>query len=329
MKIKSFDLLNRPRRLRRNDNIRKLVRETHLSADDLIAPIFVIAGQDIKNEIPSMPDIFQFSIDRLDEELTDLRTEGISRILLFGIPGEKDEVGSDAFSDEGIIQKAIRHIKKTFPEFFIITDVCMCEYTDHGHCGIIVEGDVDNDQTLIYLQKQVVSHARAGADMVAPSGMMDGMITAIRTSLDEHGYDHIPIMSYAVKYSSAFYGPFREAADSTPHFGDRRTYQMDSANVREGLKEALLDVEEGADILMVKPALAYLDVISAVKENTLLPVACYNVSGEYSMIKAAARNNWIDEERVMLESLVSMKRAGADIIITYFAKSAASLLRIA
>ncbi|NQU66434.1 MAG: porphobilinogen synthase [Candidatus Marinimicrobia bacterium] len=322
-----FDqLLSRPRRLRRNENIRRLVRETYLHRDDLIAPVFVIAGSNIKNEIPSMPDVFQYSIDRLNEEMDALLKAGITRVILFGIPAAKDEVGSDAISDDGIIQQAIRYIKQTYSDIFVITDVCMCEYTDHGHCGIIVDGDVHNDQTLTYLQRQVVSHAKAGADMVAPSGMMDGMISAIRTGLNDHGFNSIPIMSYAVKYSSAFYGPFREAADSTPHFGDRKTYQMDPANVREGIKEALLDVDEGADIIMVKPALAYLDIISMVKENTLLPVACYNVSGEYSMIKAAAQKGWIDEDKVMMESLISMKRAGADIIITYFAKQASSLL---
>ncbi len=322
-----FDqLLSRPRRLRRNENIRRLVRETYLHRDDLIAPVFVIAGSNIKNEIPSMPDVFQYSIDRLNEEMDALLKAGITRVILFGIPAVKDEVGSDAISDDGIIQQAIRYIKQTYSDIFVITDVCMCEYTDHGHCGIIVDGDVHNDQTLTYLQRQVVSHAKAGADMVAPSGMMDGMISAIRTGLNDHGFNSIPIMSYAVKYSSAFYGPFREAADSTPHFGDRKTYQMDPANVREGIKEALLDVDEGADIIMVKPALAYLDIISMVKENTLLPVACYNVSGEYSMIKAAAQKGWIDEDKVMMESLISMKRAGADIIITYFAKQASSLL---
>ena len=326
MKIKSFDLPIRPRRLRRNENIRSLVRETHLSIDDLIAPIFIIAGTNIKNEIPSMPEVYQYSIDRLKEELEALLEAGITRIILFGIPDNKDPIGSDAISETGIIQQAIRYIKKSYPDFYVITDVCMCEYTNHGHCGIIVDGDVHNDQTLEYLQKQVISHANAGVDLVAPSGMMDGMIGAIRDALDEIGFNHIPIMSYAVKYSSAFYGPFREAADSTPHFGDRKAYQMDPANVREGIKEALMDIEEGADIIMVKPALAYLDVISAVKENTLLPVACYNVSGEYSMIKAAAQKGWIDEEKVMMEALISMKRAGADIIITYFAKTAAVIL---
>ncbi len=327
MALHNVDLVHRPRRLRQNESIRRLVRETTLSQDDFIAPVFVIAGSNIKHDIPSMPGVYQYSIDRVQEEIDRLLAVGVSRIILFGIPKEKDSVGSDSFSDNGIIQQALRSIKKANPDIYAITDICMCEYTDHGHCGIIVDNDVDNDKTLSYLQKQAVSHAKAGVDMVAPSGMMDGMVEAIRYSLDEAGYKTIPIMSYAVKYGSAFFGPFREAAESTPQFGDRKTYQMDPGNVREGIKEAMMDAEEGADIIMVKPALAYLDVIRAVKENTLLPVACYNVSGEYSMIKAAAEKGWIDGEKVMMESLLSMKRAGADIILTYFAQEAAALLQ--
>lgn len=326
MNFERRNLLNRPRRLRKNENIRVLVRETILTRDDLISPVFVCAGENIKNEISSMPGVYQYSLDRLKEEMDALEEVGISRVILFGIPAEKDEKGSDAFNRNGIIQQAIRYLKKNYPSFYIITDVCMCEYTDHGHCGILDGNDVDNDTTLSYLQKQVVSHAEAGVDMVAPSGMMDGMIEAVREALDENGYTAIPIMSYAIKYSSAFYGPFRDAVESTPQFGDRKTYQMDPANIREGLKEALLDLAEGADILMVKPALAYLDVVAMLKESVDTPVACYNVSGEFSMIKAAAEKGWIDGEQVMLESLLSMKRAGADIIITYFAKDAARLL---
>lgn len=325
--LKDLDLLYRPRRLRRNENIRSLVRETVLTVDDFIAPIFVIAGKNIKNEISSMPGIYQYSVDRLREELDELLNVGITRVILFGIPNEKDPTGSDSFSELGIIQQAVGFIKKEYPQVYVISDVCLCEYTDHGHCGVLTDNNVDNDATLEYLCKQVVSHAQAGVDMVAPSGMMDGMVAAIRSALDEAEYESIPIMSYAVKYASAFYGPFRDAVESAPQFGDRKTYQMDSANVREGIKEALLDVDEGADIIMVKPALAYLDVISKIKDAVLLPVACYNVSGEYSMIKAAADKGWIDGEKVMMETLLSMKRAGADIILTYFAKEAAALLR--
>lgn len=325
--LKDLDLLYRPRRLRRNENIRSLVRETVLTVDDFIAPIFVIAGKNIKNEISSMPGIYQYSVDRLREELDELLNVGITRVILFGIPNEKDPTGSDSFSELGIIQQAVGFIKKEYPQVYVISDVCLCEYTDHGHCGVLTDNNVDNDATLEYLCKQVVSHAQAGVDMVAPSGMMDGMVAAIRSALDEAEYESIPIMSYAVKYASAFYGPFRDAVESAPQFGDRKTYQMDSANVREGIKEALLDVDEGADIIMVKPALAYLDVISKIKDVVLLPVACYNVSGEYSMIKAAADKGWIDGEKVMMETLLSMKRAGADIILTYFAKEVAALLR--
>ena len=325
--IKDLELLYRPRRLRRNENIRSLVRETVLTVDDFIAPVFVITGKNIKNEISSMPGIYQYSVDRLREELDELLNVGVTRVILFGIPNKKDPTGSDSFSEEGIIQQAVRFIKEEYPQVYVISDVCLCEYTDHGHCGILTDNNVDNDATLEYLGKQVVSHAQAGVDMVAPSGMMDGMVAAIRHDLDDKDFYELPIMSYAVKYSSAFYGPFRDAAESTPQFGDRKAYQMDSANIREGIKEALLDVDEGADIIMVKPALAYLDVISKIKEAILLPIACYNVSGEYSMIKAAADKGWIDGEKIMMESLISMKRAGADIIVTYFAKEVAGLLK--
>ncbi|MGC8853049.1 MAG: porphobilinogen synthase, partial [Hydrogenobacter sp.] len=280
----------------------------------------------IKVEIPSMPGIFRYSLDKLIDEVKEIRDLGIPAIILFGIPEHKDHVGSDTWNEEGIIQRALRLIKKEVPDIYVITDVCFCEYTTHGHCGVVVNGDVDNDLTLENLKKQVVSHAMNGADMVAPSGMMDGMVKAIRTALDEAGFYHIPIMAYSAKFASAFYGPFRDAAESAPAFGDRRTYQMDPANAREALKEVLLDVEEGADIVMVKPALSYLDVIYRVKEITLLPVCAYNVSGEYSMIKAAGRLGWIDEKKVMWEVLTSIKRAGADMIITYFAKEVAKII---
>ena len=327
MKLHHRDLLVRPRRLRKSENIRVLVRETTLSVDDFIAPIFVIAGENIKNEISSMPGVYQYSIDRIDEEIGQLLVAGVTRVILFGIPESKDATGSDSYSEKGIIQRAVRHLKEAYPDLYVVTDVCMCEYTNHGHCGILDGKEVNNDTSLVYLQKQVVSHAQAGVDMMAPSGMMDGMVLAIREALDEHGFDQIPIMSYAIKYASSFYGPFREAAESAPQFGDRKAYQMDPCNVREALKEAFLDIEEGADIIMVKPALAYLDVIVRVKESIELPVACYNVSGEYSLIKAAAEKGWIDGEEVMMESLMAMKRAGADIILTYFAKDAAKLIR--
>ena len=273
-----------------------------------------------------MPGIKRYSLDNLAKELDEIKQLEIPAVLLFGIPTVKDEIGSETWNDQGIIQKAIRFIKRNYPELYVITDVCFCEYTSHGHCGIIHDNDVDNDATLINLSKQVISHARAGADMVAPSGMMDGMIAAIREALDQSGFPNLPVMSYAVKYASSFYGPFRDAADSTPSFGDRRTYQMDPANRDEAMREAHFDDQEGADILMVKPALSYLDIIRDVKNNFDRPVACYNVSGEYAMIKAAAEKGWIDEQRVMMESLLSMKRAGADIIITYFAKDVAKLL---
>jgi len=317
---------SRPRRLRRNENIRRLVRETYLSLNDLIYPIFVRYGENVVEEVPSMPGVYRYSVDKVADAVKEVRDLGIPAVILFGIPEHKDEEGSDTWSDEGIIQKALRKIKKEVPDIYVITDVCFCEYTSHGHCGVLHEHEVDNDKTLENLKKQVVSHAKNGADMVAPSGMMDGMVKAIRQALDEAGYKHIPIMSYAAKFASAYYGPFREAAESTPSFGDRRSYQMDPANKREALKEVLMDIEEGADIVMVKPALAYLDVISLVKENTLVPVCAYNVSGEYSLIKAAGKLGWVDEEKVMIETLLSIKRAGADMIITYFAKDVARLI---
>lgn len=317
----------RPRRMRRNENIRRMVRETHLRVEDLIYPMFSAFGENIKKEISSMPGIYQQSIDNIVAEAKEVYELGISAVVLFGIPEEKDAVGSDAYCASGIIQNTIRAIKKEVPDLTIITDVCMCEYTDHGHCGIIKDGDVDNDSTLELLAKEALSHAQAGADIVAPSDMMDGRIGAIRDILDGNGFDHIPVMSYAVKYASAYYGPFREAAESTPEFGDRRSYQMDPANRLEALREANQDVAEAADFLMVKPALAYLDIIRDLKDNFDLPLVAYNVSGEYSMVKAAAEKGWIDGDRVMMETLLGMKRAGADLIITYHAKEAAQLLQ--
>lgn len=310
----------RPRRLRKTENIRRLVRENAVTKNDLIYPLFVCEGKEIKNPIPSMPGNFQMSIDNLVKEAKEVDQLGIPGIILFGIPAEKDALGSDATSPDGIIQRAVRAIKDQVPDLYVITDVCFCEYTDHGHCGPIKNNDVDNDATLELLGKQVITHAKAGADMVAPSGMMDGMIAAIREALDDSNFKELPIMSYAAKYASGFYGPFRDAAGSAPQFGDRRTYQMDPPNVREALKEVELDIEEGADIIMVKPALSYLDVIHAVRQTTNLPVAAYNVSGEFSMVKAAAQLGWIDEKRVAMEILTSIKRAGADMILTYFAK---------
>jgi porphobilinogen synthase len=321
-----FEPLYRPRRLRSNENIRRMVRETTLSPDDFIYPLFVMHGKGVKKEISSMPGNYQQSIDNIVKDCEEVNNLGIPAVLLFGIPEHKDEVGSEAYSDEGIVQHAIKAIKNKFPELVVITDVCLCEYTSHGHCGLIKNGVVQNDATLELLAREALSHARAGADMVAPSDMMDGRVGAIRETLDGDGYGAIPIMSYAAKYASSFYGPFREAAESTPQFGDRRSYQMDAPNSREALREVALDIEEGADIVMVKPALAYLDIIYQVKQQFNLPVAAYNVSGEYSMIKAAAKIGWIDGERAMMESLIAIKRAGADIILTYFAKEAAALL---
>ncbi|MFO7672476.1 MAG: porphobilinogen synthase [Lutibacter sp.] len=318
--------MNRTRRLRKTENIRRLVRENRLTVDDLIYPLFIEEGTNIETEIVSMPGIKRWSLDRISKELDEVVALDIPAVLLFGIPSKKDEIGSETWNDNGIMQNTIRFIKKNYPSLYVITDVCFCEYTSHGHCGVIHNNDVDNDATLPNIAKQVISHAKAGADMVAPSGMMDGMIATIREALDNTGFYDLPIMSYAVKYASAYYGPFRDAADSAPTFGDRRTYQMDSSNRDEALREATYDDQEGADILMVKPALAYLDIIRDVKNNFDRPVACYNVSGEYAMIKAAAEKGWIDGDRVMMESLLSMKRAGADIIITYFAKDVAKLL---
>ena len=316
----------RGRRLRRNDNIRRMVRETHLRVDDLIYPMFSAFGENIKKEIVSMPGIYQQSIDNIVAEAKEVYALGIPAVILFGIPEVKDAVGQDAYSETGIIQETIRAIKAEVPELTVVTDVCMCEYTDHGHCGVIKDGDVDNDETLQLLAAEALSHARAGADIVAPSDMMDGRVAAIREVLDANGFNQIPVMSYAVKYASAYYGPFRDAADSTPQFGDRRSYQMDPANRIEAFREATLDVQECADFLMVKPALAYLDILRDLKERFDLPLVAYNVSGEYSMIKAAAEKGWIDGDRVMMETLLGMKRAGADLIITYHAKEAATLL---
>jgi len=317
----------RMRRLRGSEKLRALVRETTLAVDDLIYPLFVCPGTDVRNEIPSMPGNYQLSIDRLVEECREAQDLGIPGVLLFGIPEHKDETGSGACSDRGIVQRAVRAIKKETPELLVITDVCLCEYTSHGHCGVIKNGTVDNDATLELLAEQSLSHARAGADMVAPSDMMDGRVGRIRKALDGEGFTNLPIMSYAAKYASAFYGPFRDAAGSAPQFGDRRGYQMDPCNADEALREVELDIEEGADIVMVKPALAYLDVIHRVKSALPVPLAAYNVSGEFACIKAAVERGWLDEQRIMLEVLYSIKRAGADIILTYFAKDAARALK--
>ncbi|MBZ4682156.1 porphobilinogen synthase [Thermodesulfobacterium sp.] len=316
----------RPRRLRKNENIRSLVRETILTVDDLIYPLFVCEGKGVKQEIRSMPEVYRFSLDQLIEEVKQVVELGIKAVLLFGIPDKKDEVGSSAYAKDGIVQKAVRTLKEKFPDLVVITDVCLCEYTSHGHCGIIKNHTVDNDATLEQLAKIAVSHAKAGADIVAPSDMMDGRVGRIREALDEAGFTDVAIMSYAVKYCSAFYGPFREAAESAPQFGDRRSYQMDPANIREALREAYLDVQEGADILMVKPAMPYLDVIKTIRQEFNHPLAAYQVSGEYAMIKAASKLGWLDEEKIMFESLIAIKRAGADLIITYFAKKVAQIL---
>ena len=316
----------RPRRLRKNENFRRMVRETRLSLDNLIMPLFVVPGSRVSKPVASMPGVSQLSVDRLIEECKEIHDLGIPAVILFGIPANKDSVGSSAYSDTGVVQQALRALKKEVPDLLLITDVCLCEYTDHGHCGVVVDGDVDNDATLDLLAKEALSHAKAGADMVAPSDMMDGRVGIIRDTLDEEGFDQVPIMAYAAKFASGFYGPFREAAESTPQFGDRRSYQMDPPNADEALREAQLDINEGADIVMVKPALAYLDLIWRVKEAFGYPVAAYNVSGEYAMIKAAAQNGWLDEERVMMEMLVGIRRAGADMILTYFAKEAARRL---
>ena len=321
-----MDLIQRPRRLRGSENLRKMVRETRMDKSSLIYPLFVKEGTGIEEEIPSMEGQFRYSVDRLPFELERLQNAGVNSIMLFGIPDHKDEVGSGAYDPNGIVQKALREAKKQFPDMYYITDVCMCEYTSHGHCGVLCGHDVNNDATLELLAKTAVSHVEAGADMVAPSDMMDGRVRAIREALDANGHYGAPIMSYAVKYASAFYGPFREAADSAPAFGDRKSYQMDPHNSREGVKEALLDVDEGADIIMVKPALSYLDMITKVKEVTNVPVAAYSVSGEYAMVKAAAQKGWIDEERIMCEMAVSTYRAGAQIYLTYYAKELAKCM---
>ena len=321
----------RMRRLRRTENLRRMVRETRLEVSDLIAPLFVVGGQGVRNEIASMPGVAQMSIDVAVEECRKLEQLGIPAVILFGIPDQKDAVGSDTWNDEGIIQRATRAVKETCRELTVITDVCFCEYTDHGHCGVIStrrDGtrELDNDATLANLAKQVVSHARAGADMVAPSGMIDGMIATLREALDEADFADLPIMSYAAKYASGYYGPFREAAESTPEFGDRRGYQMDPANADEAIQEAARDVEEGADIIMVKPAVNYLDVLWRIKQEFGIPTAAYHVSGEFSMIKAAAANGWLDEKRCALETTTAIKRAGADLILTYFAQDLAGWL---
>ena len=320
--------IHRGRRIRSSKQMRSLVAETHLSADDFIYPLFVTHEKHIQKEIPSMPGCYQESIDYAVAEAQEVKELGIPAIILFGIPKTKDTTGSDAYCETGVVQEAIREIKKRVKDILVIADLCMCEYTSHGHCGIIDGGEVDNDKTLEYLSQIAVAQAKAGVDIVAPSGMMDGMVKAIRNGLDKNNFTGIPIMSYSSKYSSSFYGPFRDAAESTPQFGDRRSYQMDYRNAREAVAEALTDVEEGADIVMVKPALSYLDVIYRVKQATNLPVAAYNVSGEYSMIKAAARLGWLDEQSAMMEVLYSIKRAGADMILTYFAKQAAGILKI-
>ena len=316
----------RPRRLRRTENIRALVRETHLTVDDLIYPIFICEGKKVKQEIRSMPEVYRFSIDQALEDIKEAVDLGIKAVLLFGIPDKKDEIGTSAYIEKGIIQRAVKAIKDKFPELIVITDVCLCEYTSHGHCGIIKDGEVDNDLTLEQLARVAVSHAKAGADIVAPSDMMDGRVGRIREALDSVGFTNVAIMSYSVKYCSSFYGPFREAAESAPKFGDRRSYQMDPANSREALREAYLDIEEGADIIMVKPAMPYLDIIKMLREEFNYPVAAYQVSGEYAMIRAAGKLGWLDEDRVLWESLISIKRAGADLIITYFAKKVAKML---
>jgi len=318
---------HRGRRIRGKEIFRRMVRETALSVNDLIYPMFSAFGTGIRKEVSSMPGIYQQSIEHIVAEAKEVHDLGIPAVILFGIPETKDAVGSDAYAEHGIIQETIRAIKREVPGLAVITDVCLCEYTDHGHCGIIKDGDVDNDATVELLAREALSHARAGADMVAPSDMMDGRVGAIRDILDNNGFDHIPVMSYAVKYASGYYGPFREAAESTPQFGDRRSYQMDPANRLEALREAQADIEEGADIIMVKPGLPYLDILRDLRNEFAMPLAVYNVSGEYSMIKGAAANGWIDEERVVMETMLSFKRAGADLIITYHAKDVARWLK--
>ncbi len=316
----------RLRRLRMTETMRSMVRETHLSKDDFIYPLFVVPGRNVKKEVSSMPGVFQMSVDQIVRECAEVKSLGLRAVLFFGIPEEKDEVGSGAYDELGVVQQALRAVKKEVPDLFLITDVCLCEYTSHGHCGIVRGNEIVNDESVELLVKEAISHAQAGADMVAPSDMFDGRVGAIRRALDENGFQNLPIMSYAAKYASGFYGPFREAAESTPKFGDRRSHQMDPANGDEALREVAQDIQEGADIVMVKPALPYLDVVHRVKERFGMPTAAYNVSGEYSLVKAAARLGWVDGERVMMEMLTCIKRAGADIILTYFAKDAAKIL---
>ena len=321
-----MDLTYRPRRLRGSEVLRKMVRETRVDAASLIYPMFVMDGEDRVEEISAMPGQYRWTVDRMDEKLQSLTDACVQHVMLFGIPEYKDEFGSGAWAEDGAVQRALRRAKERFPEMHLITDVCMCEYTSHGHCGVLCGHDVDNDKTLELLAKTALSHVRAGAEMVAPSDMMDGRVRAIRETLDANGFRNIPIMAYSVKYASSFYGPFREAAGSAPSFGDRKSYQMDFHNRREAIKEALLDAEEGADILMVKPAMSYLDLVREVKDATDLPLACYSVSGEYAMVKAAAANGWIDEEKIVGEMAISAFRAGADIYITYFAEELARMM---
>jgi porphobilinogen synthase len=316
----------RLRRLRRTEALRDLVRETDLAPAHLVQPLFVVAGEGVREEIPSMPGIERFSISELVAEATEVQAAGVKAVILFGIPSQKDEVGSGAYDDEGVVQMAVRALKEAHPDLVVITDVCLCEYTSHGHCGIVRDGEIDNDITVEVLAKTAISHAEAGADVVAPSDMMDGRIGAIRHQLDEEGHSSVPIIAYSAKYASALYGPFRDAAESTPEFGDRRGYQMNPANADEALREVALDIEEGADMVMVKPAVPYLDVIRRVREEFHVPIAAYHVSGEYSMLKAAAQNDWLDERAVALETLTAIRRAGADVVITYYAKEAAGWL---
>lgn len=321
-----MELIKRPRRLRGGETLRKMVRETRMDKSSLIYPLFVMEGTGIQEEIPSMEGQYRYSLDRLPYKLEQLEKAGVSSIMLFGIPDHKDEIGSGAYAQDGIVQKALRSAKERFPEMYYVTDVCMCEYTSHGHCGVLCGHDVYNDKTLELLAKTALSHAQAGSDMIAPSDMMDGRVAAIRKELDQGGFSNIPIMSYAVKYASAFYGPFRDAAGSAPAFGDRKSYQMDFHNRREGMKEALMDIEEGADIIMVKPAMSYLDMVSEISKAVNVPVAAYSVSGEYAMVKAAAKMGWIDEERIIGEMAVGAYRAGAQIYITYFAEEIAKMM---
>lgn len=321
-----MELLKRPRRLRSSDAMRRMVRETRMDKSSLVYPIFAIDGKNIKEEIPSMPGQYRYSVDQLPYALEELQNAGVNNILMFGIPEHKDEVGSQAYAEDGIVQRALRETKRTFPDMIAIADVCMCEYTSHGHCGILCDHDVDNDKTLKYLSQIALSQVEAGADVVAPSDMMDGRVLAIRNKLDDNGFKNIPILSYAVKFASSFYGPFRDAADSAPSFGDRKAYQMDFHNPREAMKEALSDVDEGADMLIVKPAMAYLDLVKSVSQATDIPIATYSVSGEYAMVKAAAVNGWIDEEKIIGEMAVGAYRAGAGIYITYFAKELAKMM---